>query len=117
MEIKVNERICAQGDVLFRRIDDLPSALVEAARPAKGGHVVAHSETGHNHEVESQHVRMFEKATRDPMICYLAVDGAFAEVIHHRQFDTHKTVRLAKGIWEVRRQRESAPEGWRRVED
>jgi hypothetical protein len=114
--IKV-KKIAAQGDVLFRRIDKLPDGLVESR--AKGALVVAHSETGHHHSIDTQGVRLLEKSERDPMICYLALDGAFAEVVHHRPHDTHETLcLLGKGsVWEVRRQREWSPEGLRRVED
>jgi hypothetical protein len=113
--MKTIKKLGAQGDVLFRRIDKLPADAVEQKR--NGAVVVAHSETGHHHEVETLAVRHFERATRDPMICFLAVDGEFADVVHKRPFDTHETMRLTPGFWEVRRQEEYTPEGWRRVED
>jgi len=108
-------RLAAQGDVLFRRIEAMPGAVVE--QPTAGRIVVAHSETGHDHVVDDPAVALFEKIDRDPMICYLRVDGDFADVRHLRAYDTHQTLRLARGLWEVRRQREWAPEGWRRVAD
>ena len=66
--------IAAQGDVLFRIIDKLPADVIETKRD-KGPLVVAHSETGHHHSIETQGVRLYEKATRDPLICYLAIEG------------------------------------------
>ena len=105
----------SQGDVLFRRIDSLPEGVVE--QPHQGQIVVAHSETGHHHTVESSEARLFERATRDPMLCYLVVDGESASVTHHRPFDTHASFDLGPGCWEVRRQVERTPQGWRRVED
>lgn len=115
--MKTIENIAAQGDVLFRRIDSLPADAVEQKR--KGRLVVAHSETGHHHAVDDPAVKLFERATRDPMVCYLQIAGEYADVVHHRPHDTHETLRLlGKGaIFEVRRQREYTPEGWRRVED
>lgn len=107
--------LAAQGDVLFRRIKKLPADVVE--QPRKGPLVVAHSETGHHHSIHEREVKLFEKATRDPMVCYLAIASDCAEVVHHRPHDTHKTIALTKGNWEVRRQREWTPEGLRRVED
>ena len=104
----------AQGDVLFRRIAKVPSGT---RMQAPGGRlIVAHSETGHHHAIDSPSVRYFT----DPQsrtLAYLVVDGDFADVIHHRLFDTHETLRLTKGVWEVRRQREWSPEGWREVID
>jgi hypothetical protein len=109
-------KLAAQGDCLFRRIDALPHGLEEVKRA--GPLVVAHSETGHHHQIEDMAVRHFERATRDPMICFLQVDGfGGAPVVHKRPFDTHATITLAPGFWEVRRQEEYTPEGWRRVED
>jgi hypothetical protein len=108
-------KLAAQGDVLFRRIDQLPAGVVE--RPTVVPIVVAHSETGHHHAIGDAGVRLFHKPLRDPMVSYLVVEGPFADVVHHRPSDTHETLRLAPGIWEVRRQREWTPEGWRIVED
>lgn len=109
-------KLAAQGDVLFRRIKKLPDGLREVALP-DGKAIVAHSETGHDHAIHNGEARLFEKLEADPMICYLAIAGECAEVVHHRDFDTHKTLALAGGFWEVRRQREWTPEGMRRVED
>jgi hypothetical protein len=111
----VVQRLGAQGDCLFRRIEALPAGVQEVERT--GPLVVAHSETGHHHQVEDMATRHFEHATRDPMICFLQVTGEGAEVVHKRPFDTHATIMLAPGFWEVRRQEEYTPAGWRRVED
>ena len=112
--MKTVRKLAAQGDVLFRRIKALPGDVVE--QKPKGALVVAHSETGHHHTVDGE-ARLYEKTQRDPMICYLQIAGEFADVVHHRPHDTHETLRLLKGTYEVRRQREWTPEGLRRVED
>ncbi len=103
----------AQGDVLFRRIQVIPGEALE--NTAKDANVVAHSETGHNHVVETPNTQFF--STDDPMVSYMRVKGEYADVVHHRMWDTHGTLRLLKGDWEIRRQREWTPEGLRRVED
>lgn len=107
--------LAAQGDVLFRRIAALPEDVVEVlvARPL----VVARSETGHHHCIGDEGVRLFEIRERDPLLCYLQVDGDFADVVHLRHYDTHATLRLLPGVWEVRRQREWRLEGPRRALD
>lgn len=112
--ITIND-IAAQGDVLFRRIQKLPEGVVE--QPWSGRIIVAHSETGHHHAIEDPEVRLFERLERDPMICFLSIDGEFADVVHHRPTDTHAPLRLPRGFWEVRRQREWVPEGFTRVQD
>ncbi len=116
--MKIASKIAAQGDVLFRRVPSLPANAVERKRA--GDLVVAHSETGHHHSIADRAVSHFE-VPGDSLVCYLRMDDVGGiDVVHHRAWDTHETVRLlgAPGdVWEVRRQREWSPEGWRRVED
>lgn len=110
-------KIGAQGDVIFRRVPAVPATAKEIER--RGPLVVAHSETGHHHAIDSMFARHFE-VPGDSLVCYLRMEGPELDVVHHRSWDTHQTLRLlgAPGdIWEVRRQREWTPEGWRRVED
>lgn len=109
------KKMAAQGDVLFRRVDKLPDGAKESKRAKEV--TVAHSETGHDHVAVSvgEWLQFFAHPT-DLLVSYLRVDTK-ADVIHKREFDTHETIRLDAGIWEIRRQREWAPEGWRRVED
>lgn len=111
------DKMGAQGDVLFRRVEKLPPGLAEVEPSAKTK-VVAHSETGHHHTVDG--VRMYQG--EDPLTCYLVLEGVeHCDVIHHRPWDTHETLRLLGGgtgaVFQVRRQREYTPQGWRRVED
>lgn len=113
--MKTIKRVCFQGDVMFRRVATLPEGVQELK--TTGPVVVAHSETGHHHAIDPSEARLFDTLDRNPMVCYLAIDGEHADVVHHRPHDTHETVRLLKGLWEVRRQREWTPEGLRRVED
>jgi hypothetical protein len=107
----------AQGDCVFIPIKDLPADVVEQRRAEDGRLIVAHSETGHHHAIDNPEARLFDKVERDPMVCYLAIDGECAELVHHRAHDTHETVQLGGGIWEVHRQEEYTPQGWRQVQD
>lgn len=117
--MRMIEKAGFQGDVMFRRVASIPddaTAVVE-----RGPIVVAHSETGHHHSIDSREGVQFYRSA-DPLTCYLSIEGAedgggCADVVHHRPTDTHETLRLPAGAWMVRRQREYTPEGWRRVED
>ena len=126
------KNIAAQGDVLFRRVGGIPANARESAQTGKGPIVVAHSETGHHHVIESSGVTLFDllapsfsgvsPPTVNPLISYLKLDGAFADVVHRRSHDTHETLRLlgaenGPAYYEVRRQREHTPLGWRRALD
>ena len=112
------EKIGAQGDVLFRKVDSLPEHVVEAQKE-DDQYVVAHSETGHHHTVSSMMAVVF-KDPDNPMVLYLRMKEDHADVIHNRSWDTHETLRM-KGspgdVYEIRRQRQSTPEGWERVAD
>lgn len=115
--MKTIEKMGAQGDVMFRRVTTVPKAFAQVAR--KGAIVVAHSETGHNHEIAEPTAAQFTDP-KDPFVCYLQLGNGDCDVTHLRAWDTHETLRLLGkpgDIWEVRRQREWTPEGYRRVED
>jgi hypothetical protein len=113
--MKTIEKCGAQGDVIFRRVDKIPADVVEQKR-AKGQPVIAtHSETGHHHVIHAERVRLF--GAESSLVAYLQISEPYADVEHLRPYDTHETVRLGEGCWEIRRQREFVPEGWRRVAD
>lgn len=100
----------AQGDVLFIPVDSMPKGVTKESTD-----VVAHSETGHHHVVKGPE-GAFAYFRETPMTAYLQCDAP-VEIVHLRQFDTHKTITLDAGVWKVRRQREHTPEGWRMVAD
>lgn len=111
--------IAAQGDLLLRRIAALPAGIKPMATEG-GAYIVAHSETGHHHVIaERPGVTVY--TTDNPMISYLqvieATDATEALLEHLRGHDTHETIAIPPGVYELRRQREYTPEGWRRVED
>ena len=108
------KNLAAQGELLLIRRKSLPEDLKEIT-PEKGQHIVGHSETGHHHTVEALESRYY--GSGNPLICYLQIDGQFADLVHNRPHDKHAPLRLGQGVWEVRKQREHTPEGWRRVED
>ena len=117
--MKTFKNCAAQGDLMIRRIEKLPENL-NLMSFKNGAYIVAHSETGHHHVIaECPNVRVFE--SDDPLISYLevleATDAAEVLIEHLRSFDTHESLLVSSGIYEIRRQREYTPEGWRRVAD
>jgi len=117
---KLIKNQAAQGDLLFRRVKEIPSTAVDVT-PEHGDVIAGHSETGHHHVARGPgKIRMFEDPA-NPLVCYLRAETAeFMDMVHLRSFDTHGTIRLDASddkCWEVRRQREHTPEGWRRVAD
>ena len=103
----------AQGDVLFRRVADMPEGVTEVKY-----RIVAHSETGHHHVAQGD-LRLFKGS--DPMVMFLSTQGS-PIIEHMRDWDTHESIELlnesgGEVVWEIRRQREHTPEGWRMVMD
>ena len=110
----VTSRPSFQGDLMIRRITAIPPGVKKTA-PLDGVHIVAHSESGHNHVVESRAADRFIDET-NAFIAYLDVTSP-ADIEHLRSFDTHEALHLEPGIYEVRNQREYTPEGWRPAAD
>lgn len=110
---KVN-KMAAQGDVMFIKIDEIPKTAVPE-NDVNGYLIVAHSETGHDHVIDSRSAQLLIDKTND-LIAYIKVTKE-VEVEHKRSFDTHESLLLTPGNYEVRRQREYVPEGFRRVAD
>lgn len=109
---KIVNQCAAQGDVMFMRVDALPSGL---RSESKNRVIVAHSETGHHHVCESPGAELFSDPN-DPFTCYLQL-AEQADVKHLRPYDTHETISLPAGAWKIRRQREYTPKGYRMVQD
>ena len=107
-------RPIAQGDMLIIPVPEIP----KTAKPAKAEGVyfiLAHSETGHHHVIERAKAEVYEAAD-DAFIAYVKA-LAPADISHQRPFDTHETVQLSPGNYEIRRQREYMPEGFRKAQD
>lgn len=121
----------AQGDMLIRVINELPENVKEI-EPEGGNFILAHSETGHNHVVRKQEGVAFYANKNDPFIAYLVINEkkvkAPCQIEHLRLHDKHETIGLfvgddvkskdkSKKVYEIRRQREYTPEGFRKAQD
>lgn len=116
MKAKAFNQQAAQGDLLITRVENLPK-MVKSIKSENGKFILAHSETGHHHSIaERPGVEFF--GTDDPLVSYLRViDDVEVTLEHERNFDTHESLLLKGGTYEIRRQREYTPQGWRRVAD
>lgn len=104
----------AQGDILLIRIAALPPGV--DLLPAAGLVVVAHSETGHHHVIEAPPGALELSLELSALLRHARVTSPLV-LRHERTWDQHEPITIAPGLYEIRRQREWAPEGWRRVED
>ena len=113
--MRVVKNIAAQGDFIIKRIESLPDGLA-VAESVDDKYIIAHSETGHNHTVLERSCQLLIDQTNE-FIVYLKVDTDAAIIEHERSFDTHEPLEVPAGIYEIRRQREYIPEGYRRAQD
>lgn len=103
--------IAFQGDVAVVRVDSIPSDATKRADK-----IAAHSETGHHHAFDAN-ASVWLYSTPDDLIQYMEVKKEPAVLRHLRDTDTHQAWSFPPGAYKIIRQRERAPEGWRRVED
>ena len=104
----------AQGDMLITKIDQAPLDAT-LTRPEKGVYILAHSETGHHHVISADHAKVYA-AANDPFIAFMIVEHP-STLTHLRSFDTHAPITIAPGTYQINRQREYTPEGFRRAAD
>lgn len=122
--MKIATNAAAQGDCILRKVKAIPAGFTETKRKPGEQIIVTHSETGHHHVVNNDGVRLFEPSDRNgdnALVCYLQMGDVCDFTLEHlRPYDTHEAIQF-KGqpgdVFEVRRQREYSPEGWRRVQD
>lgn len=116
--MRIVNRMAAQGDFVIVRVDSIPTGLVPVA-PRDNYHVVAHSETGHDHVMLMDRVEVFKDPKTSEVDLYemfLNVTGP-TEITHLRTHDTHESILVPEGKYMIRRQREYMPEGFRRAQD
>jgi hypothetical protein len=96
--------IIRQGDVLV-----IPSKTSISGDKLPHLTLAAGEVTGHRHQISSGEAELFE---RDGIL-YLKVLSPTATLTH----EEHAGVTIPQGDWEIRIQREYAPEGWWYVTD
>lgn len=108
----------AQGELLIRKIDKLPDGY-KPMETENGRFIIGHSETGHHHVVRQQENVVAYVNDNDPMSLCLVVNNPKEECYldHERSFDTHKPFFFGDGVYHIRRQIESSPEGFRIAAD
>ena len=98
-----------QGDVMLLPVDAIPAGATPVEREA-GRLILAHgTATGHSHAFDVPNASLFQSQG----VTYLRVDEAPAAFVH----DEHRALTVRPGAYEVRRQREYAPQASRMVQD
>ena len=112
MKVCNGKQAVFQGDVMIKPVKEIPTEAKET-KPDGNNYVVAHSETGHHHIIAAKAAKVYALTQ---MVSYLSLIEE-AKLTHLRPFDTHEELLLPAGNYEIVRQREGTPEGWRRVAD
>lgn len=114
--MKTFKNMMAQGDVMLRRINKIPTQPDVKEVEHKGYVIVTHSETGHHHSITAAPsvVQLF--GSSNPRLSYMEVKAP-VQLKHERPWNTHETWMIEPGTYEVRRQREASPWGDRTVQD
>lgn len=95
-----------QGDLLFVPIAAIPAV----ATPVRDGVIARGEVTGHAHRLQISRGRTLLIAAG---VMYIRAMNRVATVDH----EEHGPIALPPGNYEVRRQREYEPAGWRNVSD
>jgi len=107
--MKTFSKVGAQGELTLRKIAKKSVDGLQRIAPAGGRVIVGHSETGHHHTVADA-VEVYEAATAPAgMRVLYAIVKDPASLDHHRPFDTHESLALQPGMYEIRIGREYDP--------
>ena len=102
-----DKKIYRQGDVLIRRIDELPAQKLTKRESG----ILAYGEvTGHCHKVETAEAAEVLEVGND---LFLRVGPKGVRIVH----DEHNPISLEPGNYSIEIQREYAPEEIRNVAD
>jgi hypothetical protein len=103
--------LCAQGDILVERIDEVPSASKIAQSVADGSVVIAEGEaTGHHHLLLGSITLYRDDALARDIpsglyVGHIEVSSPTAQLAH----EEHAQITLHQGAYRVRRQRQLEP--------
>lgn len=97
MKLKIAKKTAQQGDVLLRKLEQMPAGQRVPIALSRSRLVLAHGESGHSHVIEDDEAELIQIGER----ILLRLEKA-ATVVH----EEHRPIRLSPGIWEVGRVKE-----------
>jgi hypothetical protein len=111
MQVKTFKDTAAQGEITIRRIGDGLTSAKLAGKPLRlerGMLIIGHSETQHDHVLEHTRgatVTVLDDAPAGMKILHMILTEANT-LEHLREFDTHESIMLEPGAYEIRIARE-----------
>lgn len=101
-------KVAAQGELTIRRIDALPTGVACTPMKIEGGRfIVGHSETGHHHVISAHGASVIEleRPPEGMKVLYAILENP-TSLDHLREHDTHESIALEPGTYEIRIARE-----------
>jgi hypothetical protein len=95
MKNKIARATFQQGDVIGRKLDNIPEGTIKSL--GRNRLVLAHGESGHSHVIEDDEAELIQIGER-----ILLKLSKQATVVH----EEHKPITLEAGIWEIGRVQE-----------
>lgn len=96
-------KIIRHGDIIFRRIDEVPADMKSHKINHKGAFVVAEGETtGHNHTLFAQDMELYKKNPADPNSRLVMNFPTGAKVTHPE----HNQLQIPEGVYMEDREQE-----------
>lgn len=114
--MKTFVKVAAQGEITIRRIGDVPKKRKVRSdctpmKPEAGRYIIGHSETGHHHVLsrnDGAEVTVLDRPPEGMRVLYAILENP-ASLDHLRDHDTHESIKLEPGEYEIRIAREYDP--------
>jgi len=112
--MKSFHKVAAQGEITIIRLGDVPanySPLPKDSKPLsleRGVLIIGHSETQHDHVLEHTRgatVSVLDKAPEGMRVLHMILTEPNS-LVHERGHDTHETIELPAGEYDIRIARE-----------
>jgi len=106
--MKSFQKIAAQGELTIRRIPSIPIGVTCSAMKTEAGKfIVGHSETGHHHVIDAigADVMVLDRPPEGMKVLYAILENP-TSLDHLREHDTHESIMLEPGTYEIRIARE-----------
>ena len=104
--MKSFSKIAAQGELTIMRVESVPTGCTPMK--AEGGKfIVGHSETGHHHVIGAKGASVMEldRPPEGMKVLYAILENP-GSLDHLREHDTHESIALEPGTYEIRVARE-----------
>ena len=106
--MKSFKKIAAQGELTIRRIESIPAGVACSPLAVENGKfIVGHSETGHHHVIDARgaDVMVLDRPPEGMKVLYAILEKP-TSLDHLREHDTHESIMLEPGTYEIRVARE-----------